>query len=91
MTILDRPIDVTPLTAREREILVFEAIPYRYRGYKEGDIRSRWGISTTQYFQALNQVIDKPAAMAYDPILVKALQARRAKGKQRRTSMPVSS
>ena len=35
-------------------------------------------MSATRYYQLLNQVIDMPDAVAYDPILVKRLQRLRA-------------
>ena len=35
-------------------------------------------MSATRYYQILNQIIDMPEALSYDPILVKRLQRLRA-------------
>ena len=36
-------------------------------------------MSATRYYQMLNELIDRPEAMAADPVLVKRLRRQRAK------------
>jgi hypothetical protein len=62
------------LTDREREILAFERQWWRFAGAKEQAIRELFGLSATRYYQALNALIDRPAALAADPMLVKRLR-----------------
>ncbi|WP_084470026.1 DUF3263 domain-containing protein [Jiangella gansuensis] len=70
---------------REREILDFERRWWKYPGSKEQAIRSRLGISATRYYQVLNALIDRPEALALDPLLVKRLRRQRATRQQART------
>lgn len=65
------------LTARDREILAFERQAWRYAGAKEQEIRELFGMTTTQYHQRLNQLLDTEAALAADPLLVKRLRRQR--------------
>ena len=37
------------------------------------------GLPATRYYQLLNELIDKPEALAVDPVLVKRLRAQRAR------------
>lgn len=67
-----------PLTDRERRILVFERQWWSHAGAKERAIREEFGLSTTRYYQLVNQLIDKRAALAADPMLVKRLRRLRA-------------
>jgi hypothetical protein len=66
------------LERREREILAFEARWWKYAGAKEQAIRELFDMSATRYYQVLNALLDKPAAMAADPMLVKRLRRLRA-------------
>jgi hypothetical protein len=70
------------LSDREREMLAFERQWWRYAGAKEQAIREQFGISATRYYQALNNMIDRPEALAADPMLVKRLRRLRS-GRQR--------
>jgi hypothetical protein len=70
------------LSEREHEMLAFERQWWRYAGAKEQAIREQFGISATRYYQALNNMIDRPEALATDPMLVKRLRRLRA-GRQR--------
>ncbi|MFC0360291.1 MULTISPECIES: DUF3263 domain-containing protein [Kytococcus] len=65
------------LSARDREILAFERQAWRYAGAKEQEIRELFGLTTTQYYQRLNQLLDTEAALAADPLLVKRLRRQR--------------
>lgn len=66
------------LDEREREILAFEREWFKHVGAKDAAVRERFGISATRYYQILNELIDSPAALAEDPMLVKRLQRMRA-------------
>ncbi len=61
------------LSRRDREILDFERQWWRYAGAKEQAIRDLFAVSSTRYYQLLNALLDRPEAMAYDPMLVKRL------------------
>ena len=67
-----------PFGDRERQILEFERFWWKYAGAKERAIKESLEMSATRYYQILNQIIDMPEALSYDPILVKRLQRLRA-------------
>jgi hypothetical protein len=73
------------LTDREREILAFEKTRWQYAGAKESAIRDLFGLSGTQYAQALNALIDRPEAYVHDPPLVKRLRRLREQRQRART------
>lgn len=62
------------LSDRDRRILDFEREWTHHRQPRDEAVRERFGLSTTRYYQVLNAVIDSPAAIAYDPMLVRRLQ-----------------
>ncbi|GAA1859844.1 DUF3263 domain-containing protein [Myceligenerans crystallogenes] len=66
------------LTDLEREILAFERKWWRFAGAKEEAMRAAFDLTSTRYYQVLNALIDRPAAMAQDPALVKRLRRMRA-------------
>jgi Protein of unknown function (DUF3263) len=74
--------DHVALTDRERRILAFERKWWAYAGAKERAIRDEFDVSTTRYYQLLNGLIEKRAALEADPMLVKRLRRLRA-GRQR--------
>ncbi|MGY1770421.1 DUF3263 domain-containing protein [Blastococcus sp. SYSU D00813] len=74
------------LTRREHEMLAFERQWWRHAGAKETAIRERFGQAPTRYYQALNALVEKPAALAADPLLVRRLRRLRAARGQRRSS-----
>ncbi len=65
------------LTARDCEILAFERQWWKYAGAKEQAVRELFDMSSTRYYQVLNSLIDRPAALAHDPMLVKRLRRMR--------------
>ena len=71
------------LDRREREILAFEGQWWKYAGAKEQAIRELFDMSATRYYQVLNALVDKPEALAADPLLVKRL--RRLRTSRQRT------
>jgi len=74
------------LDRREREILAFESQWWKYAGAKEQAIRELFGMSATRYYQILNALIDKPEALAADPLLVKRLRRLRNSRQRTRTA-----
>lgn len=66
------------LTERERQVLAFERQWWKHAGAKEQAIRDLFGVSSTRYYQMLNTLLDNPAALEYDPVLVKRLRRLRA-------------
>jgi hypothetical protein len=66
------------LTDRERKVLSFERSWWRHAGAKESAVREQFDCSATRYYQELNVLLDKPAALVHDPMLVKRLRRLRA-------------
>lgn len=65
------------LSETDRSLLAFEGQWFRQPGSKEQSIRDTFGLNVTRYYQWVNAVIDDPAAMEYDPVLVKRLRRAR--------------
>ena len=74
------------LTEREADILAFEREWWKYPGAKEAAIRERFDMSATRYYQALNALIDRPAALAAEPLLVTRLHRLREQRRRRRVA-----
>ena len=74
------------LTDDQRAMLDFERRWWRRQGAKEQAIRDLFGISPTRYYQALNLLLDAPAAHAYDAVLVQRLQRLRTSGVRARAA-----
>jgi hypothetical protein len=62
------------LSSRDQDILSFERSWWEFAGAKEQAIREKFDMSATRYYQVLNVLIDREAALAYDPLLVKRLR-----------------
>jgi hypothetical protein len=62
------------LTERDLKVLEFERQWWKYSGAKEQAIRELFQMSATRYYQVLNTLIDNPAALAADPMLIKRLR-----------------
>ena len=74
------------LSERDQQIIGFERQWWKYAGAKEQAIRDLFGMSATRYYQVLNALIDSPAAMAYDPMLIKRLRRMRTSRQRARTA-----
>jgi len=74
------------LSEREVRILAFERNWWRQPGAKEQGIRDMLGMSATRYYQMLNELIDRPEALAFEPVLVKRLRRQRAKRERIRSA-----
>jgi hypothetical protein len=66
------------LTEREEQILAFERKWWKHAGSKEQAIRDAFDLSSTRYYQLLNGLLDKPEALAAEPMLVARLRRLRA-------------
>jgi hypothetical protein len=74
------------LARRDREILAFERQWWKYAGAKEQAIRELFDMSATRYYQVLNSLIDNPAALESDPMLVKRLRRLRTTRQRQRSA-----
>lgn len=74
------------LSRRDREILAFERQWWKYAGAKEQAIRDLFDMSATRYYQVLNALIDRPEALAADPMLVKRLRRLRSSRQRARSA-----
>lgn len=74
------------LPERDQQILEFERQWWKFAGAKEQAIREQFDMSATRYYQVLNALIDQPAALAFDPMLVKRLQRMRAARQRARSA-----
>ena len=52
-------------------------------GAKETAIRDRFGVTPTRYYQVLNALVDRPDALALDPLLVRRLRRLRLRDSER--------
>jgi hypothetical protein len=62
------------LSERELQILAFESRWWKHAGSKEQAIRDEFDLSATRYYQLLNGLLDNPAALAQDPVLIGRLR-----------------
>jgi hypothetical protein len=86
----EQPQLAGPLGERERSVLAFERQWWRHAGAKEEAIRREFGVGPTAYYQLLSRLLDDPAAIAYDPMLVKRLQRQRASRRRQRSERRLS-
>lgn len=82
------PMAVTSagLSEQQAELLEFEKQWWALPGSKESEIRERFDMSATRYYQLLNALIDTEEALAHDPLLVKRLRRLRASRQKERTA-----
>ena len=74
------------LTERDEQVLAFERQWWKYAGAKEQAIRELFDMSATRYYQVLNALIDSPAALERDPMLVKRLRRMRSTRQRARSA-----
>jgi hypothetical protein len=74
------------LSERDRDILAFERQWWKFAGAKEHAVREQFDMSATRYYQVLNALIDREAALAYDPLLVKRLRRLRSARQRARSA-----
>ena len=74
------------LSDRDRQILEFERQWWKYAGAKETAVREKFDMSATRYYQVLNSLIDRPEALAADPLLVRRLRRLRSQRQRQRSA-----
>ncbi len=67
-------LDAVPLTDRDRAILDFERSWWTRGGVKETAIGEELELSASRYYALLNEILEMPAAMEHDPLLVRRLR-----------------
>jgi hypothetical protein len=76
--------ETSTLDERSRAILDFERGWWQRPGPKDRHIRGRLGLSPARYYQLLNDLIDSPEALRYDPMLVRRLRRLRTARRRQR-------
>ena len=66
------------LSEREVQVLAFESKWWKHAGSKEQAIRDTFGLSSTRYYQILNGLLDNPAALEQEPMLIARLRRLRS-------------
>ncbi|MFV0427176.1 MAG: DUF3263 domain-containing protein [Beutenbergiaceae bacterium] len=79
------------LSERDCQILDFESQWWKYAGAKEAAIRELFDLTATRYYQILNGLLDNPAALAAQPMLVKRLRRMRASRQRDRSARRLGS
>jgi hypothetical protein len=74
------------LDDRARAILDFERESWKLSVAKQRAIRERFGFSAARYHQLLNRLLERPEALAYDPMLVRRLRRLREVRRRRHTA-----
>ena len=67
------------LSEHDMRILAFEGSWWRLAGAKERDILEVFDVPVTRYYQLLNELIDRPEAVEFDPVLVTRLRRQRSR------------
>lgn len=74
------------LSDRDRMVLEFERLRWKYQGVKDAAVLELFGMSSTRYAQVVQWVIEQPDALVYDPALVGRLRRLRdARRRDRRS------
>jgi hypothetical protein len=74
------------LSDLEVRILDFERQWWRYAGAKETGIKEQFNLSAREYYELLNNLIDREDALAASPLLIKRLRRLREARLQKRIS-----
>ena len=61
------------LSELEIKMLEFERTWWRHAGAEESSIKELFNLTPPAYYQLLNNLIDRPAALMAEPLLVKRL------------------
>ena len=81
-----RADEATGVSERDAAMLDFERQWWKYAGAKEQAVREKFDMSSTRYYQVLNALIDRPEALAHDPLLVRRLRRLRATRQRQRSA-----
>lgn len=72
------------ITERQQAILEFERTFWTYDDPKETVIRARFQCSADEYYVELNELLEQPAALDHDPLVVRRLQRQRLRRRRER-------
>ncbi|MGJ7908286.1 DUF3263 domain-containing protein [Actinopolyspora sp. H202] len=78
----------TELTDRERELLAFERQWWKAVASKERAVRELFALEPHEYYRVIAKLLDKPAAMRAEPMLIKRLRRQRANGRLGTSTAP---
>ena len=76
------------LSERDMRVLAFERGTWRTPGAKEREILEVFAMPVTRYYQLLNELIDRPEAAEFDPVLVTRLRRQRSRRQRIRSARP---
>lgn len=85
MSEVPEPQPPTGLSEHDQRVLGFERSWWRNGTGREQACRDQLGLSPADYHRALNALIDRPEALAYDAVLVRRLRRLRATRRSRRS------
>ena len=77
-----------PLTDRDKALLDFERSWWTLESPKEVLIAERFGSTVDEYAEELEELADRPEALAYDPLVVRRVA--RQRDRRRRNRRPGS-
>jgi hypothetical protein len=80
--------EMAELSEQDASILTFEARTWRHPGAKEQAIHDVLKLAPTRYYQILNELIDTPEALRFDPVLIKRLRRQRSRRQRMRSPRP---
>jgi len=83
-----RVAEPTELTERERALLDFEGTWWTLDDAKDSLIRATFACSLDDYYQELNRLVEVPAALTYDPLVVRRLLRLRDRRRRARLEGP---
>jgi hypothetical protein len=69
---------------RQQAMLEFERNFWTFDQPKESLIRARFQCSADEYYAELNELLELPAAMSHDPLVVRRLRRQRARRRRER-------
>lgn len=75
-----------PLTDHERALLDFERHWWRYGATRADAARARFGLGGTEHRRMVGALMDRPEALAHDPVLVRRLRRMRVSHRTTRSA-----
>ena len=82
--------ELTELTEREQALLDFEGSWWTLDDAKDTLIRAKFACSLDEYYQELNRLLEVPAALTYDPLVVRRLVRLRDRRRRARLEGPAA-
>lgn len=82
--------ELDELSDRQRAIIAFEGSWWTQEDARDTLIRARFACSSEDYYQELNQLLDHPSALTFDPLVVRRLRRQRERRRRARIDGPNS-